>query len=340
MSVPFALGYRMPAEWEKHEATWLAWPKHPDTFPEGIIEHVEDSYVKMIEALAKGEKVNVLVDDERMEKRVLSMLSSSKNVFFHRMETADVWMRDYGPIFVKSNKGIAVIKWVFNAWGEKWDDLKPDNKSGMEVAKFTGSRIFEPNVILEGGSIDTNGLGTCLTTEQCLLNENRNPQLSREQIENFLRDYLGFTNIIWLKEGIEGDDTDGHVDDIARFVNKNTVVCAVEENKNDDNYGILKANLELLKNAKDQDGNKLEILELPMPRKIEIPERRLPASYANFYIGNAVVLVPMFNDKNDEKAASMIREFFPDREIVSIPSEALVYGYGGIHCVTQQQPVV
>ncbi len=339
LSVPFALGYRMPAEWEKHESTWLTWPKHPDTFPEGIIEPVEATYIQMIEALAKGEKVNVLVDDKKTEEKILAILNG-RNVFFHIIETADVWIRDYGPIFVRGKAGIAAIKWIFNAWGEKWDDLLPDNASGMEVAKLSGFKIFEPGIILEGGSIDTNGLGTCLTTEQCLLNKNRNPHLNREQIEKILRDYLGFTNVIWLKEGIVGDDTDGHIDDIARFVNKNTVVCAVEENKNDENYGILKTNLELLKNARDPDGDKLDVAELPTPRKIEIPERRLPASYANFYIGNAAVLVPMFNDKNDKKAMSIIGKFFPDREIVGIPSEALVYGYGGIHCVTQQQPVV
>ena len=330
----------MPAEWERHEATWLAWPKHPHTFPKGILEPVEACYVKMIEELTKGEKVNVLVDDDATEERVLSMLSSRKNVFFHQMKTADVWIRDYGPVFIKSKSNIAAAKWIFNAWGEKWDDLKPDNGSGMGVAKLSGCKIFEPGIILEGGSIDGNGLGTCLTTGQCLLNKNRNHQLSKGQIEGYLKDYLGFTNVIWLKEGILGDDTDGHVDDTARFVNKNTILCAVEKNVGDGNYEILKTNFELLKNAKDQDGNNLEVIELPMPRKIEIPERRLPASYANFYIGNAAVLVPTFNDKNDEKAMSIVAGFFPGREIVGIPSEALVYGYGGIHCVTQQQPAV
>ena len=339
LKTPYSLGYRMPAEWKRHEATWLAWPKHPDTFPKGILEDVEDVYVKMVGALAKGEKVNVLVDDDRTKKRVLSMLRDRKNVFFHNLRTADVWIRDYGPIFIKSKSNIAAVKWIFNAWGEKWDDLKPDNESGMEVAKLSDCKIFEPGIILEGGSIDCNGLGTCLTTKQCLLNKNRNHQLSKEHIESYLRDYLGFTNVTWLNEGIVGDDTDGHIDDIARFVNENTILCAVEQSAGDENYEILKTNFELLENAKDQDGNSFELMELPMPRKIEIPERRLPASYANFYIGNATVLVPTFKDKNDEKAMSIIAEFFPSREIVGIPSEALVYGYGGIHCVTQQQPL-
>ena len=337
--IPFALGYKMPAEWQKHHSTWISWPKNPLTFPAGVIEDVEDIFVKIIQTLSKGEKVNILVDDEKMEKKVLPMLNIRKNIFFYHIRTADVWTRDYGPVFVKNKSNIAAVKWIFNAWGDKWDDLKPDNTSGMKIAKSTGFRIFQPGIVLEGGSIDNNGFGTCLTTEQCLLNRNRNPHLNRTQIEKILRDYLGFTNIIWLKEGIVGDDTDGHIDDIARFVNKNTIVCAMERNKNDENYEILKTNFELLKKAKDQDGSEFDVIELPMPRKIEIPERRLPASYANFYIGNSAVLVPTFNDKNDEKAMSIIGEFFPDREIIGIQSEALIYGYGGIHCATQQQPI-
>lgn len=335
---PKDFGYKMPAEWENHQATWLAWPKDLDTFPKGIIEHVEVSYVRVIKALAKGEKVNVLVDDREMEKKILNMLGGIKNVFFHHIRTADVWIRDYGPVFIKKKNQIAVTKWIFNSWGDKWEELKKDNETGMKVAKLTGLEIFEPNIILESGSIDTNGLGTCITTEKCLLNKNRNPQLSKEQIEGYLRDYLGFVNIIWLKEGIAGDDTDGHVDDIARFVNENTVVCAIEENKRDENYQALKNNFELLKNIKDQDGNKINIIPIPMPRRIDIPGRRLPASYANFYIGNSVVLLPIFNDKNDEKVTSIMSKLFPDREVIGIESEALVYGYGGVHCVTQQQP--
>ncbi len=323
----------MPAEWEKHDATWLAWPKDPDTFPKGIIGDVEAIYIKMIEALAKGEKVNVLVDDEGTKKRISSLLDAKRNIFFYYMKTADVWIRDYGPIFVKNKSDAAAIKWIFNAWGNKYDDLKKDNEVGMGIAKSTGLGIFQPNIVLEGGSIDTNGMGTCITTEQCLLNENRNPQLNRKEIENYLKEYLGFTNVIWLKEGIVGDDTDGHVDDIARFVNKNTIVCMVEENAKDKNYQVLKSNLELLKKSKE-----LNIVPIPMPRRIDADDRRLPASYANFYIGNSAVLVPTFNDKNDKEAISTIGKFFPHREVIGIDCESLVYGFGGIHCVAQQQP--
>jgi len=336
--MPKELGYRMPAEWEKHQATWLAWPKDPDTFPKGIIEPVEANYVLMIEALARGEKVNVLVDDKEIEERVSNMLGSRKNVFFHHIKTADVWVRDYGPIFIKKKNQLAATKWIFNSWGNKYEELKKDNEVGVEIAKLATNQIFEPGIILEGGSIDTNGLGTCITTEQCLLNKNRNPHLNKNQIEGYLMDNLGFTNIIWLEEGIAGDDTDGHVDGIVRFVNENTVVCAVEDDVTDENYNVLTKNIELLEKSQNQDGNKINLIPIPMPRKIEIPERRLPASYANFYIGNSVVLLPVFNDKNDKKVISIMNKLFPDRRIVGINSEALVYGYGGVHCITQQQP--
>ena len=336
---PKNLGYRMPAEWEKHEATWLVWPKDPDTYPKGIIEPVEETYIKIISILAKGEKINLLVDNKETESKILSMLPSKENVFIHHIKSADVWVRDYGPIFIKKNNEVAATKWVFNSWGNKYRELLMDNETGMQIAELAKKKIFEPGIVLESGSIETNGLGTCITTEQCLLNNNRNPKLSKEEIESYLKGYLGFEKIIWLKEGIEGDDTDGHVDDIARFVNRNTVVCMAEENRNDENYKNLEENFDILKKAHDQDGKKINVIPIPMPRKIEIPERRLAASYANFYIGNAVVLVPAFNDKNDEKAISIIGKFFPGKEVIGIDCRDLVYGYGGIHCITQQQPI-
>ena len=335
---PKELGFMMPAEWEKHEATWLVWPKDPDTFPKGIIEPVEEAYTRIISYLAKGEKVNVLVDDKETKDKVLSMLSDKKNILFHYIKSADVWVRDYGPIFIKKDNEVAATKWIFNSWGNKYKELLTDNETGMKIAESAKSRVFEPGIVLESGSIETNGLGTCITTEQCLLNKNRNPNLSKEEIENYLESYLGFDNIIWLKNGIEGDDTDGHVDDIARFVNKNTAVCMVEENQNDGNYKNLKENFGILKKSHDQDGKKINVIPISMPRKMEISGRRLAASYANFYIGNAAVLVPTFNDKNDEKAISTIGKFFPGKEVIGIDCKDIVYGYGGIHCITQQQP--
>jgi agmatine deiminase len=330
----------MPAEWEPHEATWISWPKDPLTFPGEVLPKVEKIYIEMIHALAKGEKVHLLVDDEATENRVLEMVEESgskKNLMIHRIPTVDVWFRDYGPIFVKNNK-TKMTKWIFNAWGGKYEELMKDNEVVDHMAPLLKMDIERPGIIMEGGSIDVNGKGTLLTTEQCLLNKNRNKGMSREQIEKKLRDYLGISNFIWLKEGIEGDDTDGHIDDIVRFVDEKTVLCAVEENKSDPNHLILKRNLDDLKKAKDQDGEFLDVKELPMPGAIHSPEGRLPASYANFYIGNAAVLLPVFNHKNDEMAISVLEEHFPGRKIVPIYSEPLVWGNGAIHCVTQQQP--
>ena len=339
---PSDLGFSMPAEWATHESTWLSWPKNPLTFPPEILPKVEAAYVEMVDALAKGERVDLLVDDERSEEHVRSMLSA-KNVDFHRIKSADVWMRDYGPIFVKRSRGkraeVAATKWEFNSWGSKYDDLLPDNAAGLEVARSTGLRVFETGVVLEGGSIDVNGRGTLLTSEQCLLNKNRNPRLSKQQLEALLHAYLGTTSVVWLGEGVAGDDTDGHVDDIARFVDENTVVCMAENEPGDANRAVLKRNQEILSRHKDDKGRSLEVVTIEMPRQVDADDGRLPASYANFYIGNSAVLVPVFGDaRRDSAALETISEFFQGRKVVPVNSRELVYGFGGIHCITQQQP--
>ncbi|MDE1860417.1 MAG: agmatine deiminase family protein [Candidatus Micrarchaeota archaeon] len=338
---PFSLGYKMPAEWEEHDATWLSWPKDPESFPEEILPRVEDSYIRMIDALHRNERVCLLVDDEKSERRVAQLLKSngidSTNIAMHRIPTSDVWFRDYGPIFVTKKGGVAFTRWRFNAWGGKYEELKRDAQIPDKIP-LGGIRGFNVQMVLEGGSIDMNGLGTCLTTEQCLLNSNRNPSMGKSQIEKNLADYLGATNIIWLKSGIEGDDTDGHVDDLARFVNRDTVVCAVESNHRDDNYNALKDNYAILEQAKDQDGKKLKVVQIPMPGKVLYNGQRLPASYANFYIANKTVLVPIFDDPNDQKALGILGKLFPERKVVGINCRDLVYGFGSIHCVTQQQP--
>ena len=329
----------MPAEWEKHEATWLSWPKNPLTFPESMLPAVEKAYCDIVKALSPGEKVKILVDNPEMEEKVLKKLinadASMGNVRFLKIKSADVWIRDYGPTFLLNRKTQqkAVVKWIFNAWGNKYDDLLYDNEAGEQVVKTESIPVFRPGIVLEGGSIDVNGAGCVLTTEQCLLNKNRNPQLSREQIEGYLRGYLGVEKTIWLKSGIEGDDTDGHIDDFARFISRRSVLCAFEEG-NDNNSLVLKKNLEIL----EKTG--FEITKLPMPKPLIDPEegRRLPASYANFYLGNKVVLLPSFGEERDKEAASILRGFFPGRETVSINSRELVYGYGGLHCITQQEP--
>lgn len=330
---PLELGYRMPAEWEKHSGTWLSWPKNKYFFYGKILDQVEETYLEIIKVLQENEKVFLLVNDEKTEEGIRKRLSSSKNVTFYHIKTFDVWTRDYAPIFIKDKQGnVAAVKWIFNSWGNKYREALADNKAGEEIVKASGVNIFHPNIILEGGSIDTNGRDIFLTTEQCLLNKNRNPSLNRARIEEYLKNYLGAESVIWLKKGIAGDDTDGHVDDIARFVNENTVVCAYEENKGDENYAVLEENWQLLHDSG------LSIIKLPMPGKIMGKNSRLPATYANFYIANKVVLLPVFNDKNDKTAINILQSLFLDREIIPIYCTALVHGHGTVHCVTQQMP--
>ena len=336
---PTRLGYRMPAEWEEHRATWLSWPKNPETFPRSIIGDVERTYVAAVKALAEGEEVRVLVDDAKSEGRARSALGGTRNVSYVRLKTADVWMRDYAPICVRG-RDLALTKWVFNAWGNKYDDLKPDDLAGMELARATGLRVFEPGMVLEGGSVDVNGKGTLLTTEQCLLNPNRNPGLPKRAIEYRLRANLGVRHVVWLGAGVLGDDTDGHVDDIARFVAPDVILLAWEGDSSDPNHASLKENLRRLRDSVDQDGEIWDIVTVPMPRPVESPEGRLPASHLNFYIGNAAVLVPTFGSPTDENAIGTIGGYFPDRRIVGVDCRALVYGLGTLHCVTQQVPRV
>ncbi len=342
---PFALGYRMAAEWEPHEATWLAWPHNGETWP-GKLSQIEAIYLQMIEALLPQEKVNLLVDNEgerdRVEKLLLSRRISTKNLLYRLIPTVDAWIRDYGPNFIlkesEERKGAAWIKWKFNAWGGKYESLATDDGVGEELAPLLEMPLFRSELVLEGGSIDPNGLGSSLVTEQCLLNPNRNPHLSRCEIEKALRDFLGFTNLIWLGEGIEGDDTDGHVDDIARFVNPSTVVAAVEKNPADPNHASLQENRRRLGDARDQDGRGLAVVELPMPERVSAPWGRLPASYLNFYIANGVVLVPIFGQARDIAALKILQELFPKRRLIGIRSEDLVLGLGAIHCVTHEEP--
>ncbi len=334
---PAALGYRMPAEWEEHQGTWLSWPKDPDTFPTGVLQEVEETYAKMVLSLAQGEEVRIIVDDEKTEKRVALRLGRAERVKFVRIKTADVWVRDYLPIYVRG-PDLAVVKWVFNAWGNKYEDLKPDDEAGLRVAESTGLRVFRPGFVLEGGSVDVNGSGSVLTTEQCLLNPNRNPARSRSELQKALWDYLGGRNVVWLMDGIEGDDTDGHVDDIARFVGARRVLAAVEPDPSDPNHAVLNHNLGLLARATDEKGTPLDVVEVPMPPRVASEYGRLPASHLNFYIGNDVVLVPTFGGRSDRAALMAIEEALPKREAVGIDCRALVYGLGTMHCVTQQIP--
>ncbi|MEK6776146.1 MAG: agmatine deiminase family protein [bacterium] len=344
-NTPAAMGYRMPAEWEPHEAVWLAWPHDPVTFPDRI-PAVEETYVRIIQALHGSEDIHLSVTDERMRARVAERLGEEKvdlrRIHLHIYEHADVWFRDYGPIFVirPEERNLAMVHWEFNAWGGKYEALIRDTRIPDLIRQDMKIPCFTPGMVLEGGSIDVNGRGTLLTTEQCLLNPNRNPGLTRGEIDRRLMDYLGVRHVIWLKQGIAGDDTDGHIDDIARFVNPTTVVCAYEEDEEDDNFPILQENYERLLAAGDQDGNKLAVIKLPMPGPVSGDEGRLPASYANFYIANRTVLVPTFGHANDVHALDIMQALFPDRKVVGIRCEDLVHGLGALHCITKQQPAV
>ena len=303
--------------------------------------------MRMIQLLSPQERVCLLVNDEPTRQDVIRRLTNARaaldNVTIFQIPTVDVWMRDYGPTFVirdSQESALAFNDCIFNGWGGKYESYEEDEQIAKEIASLLRVPVFNHPVVLEGGSIEVNGLGTCLTTEQCLLNKNRNPHMSRREIEEFLKDSLGVDQVIWLGQGIVGDDTDGHIDDIARFVNPATIVCIVEENSKDTNYSLLQQNLERLQAARDQNDHKLSIVPLPCPGPVYYEGARLPASYANFYIANGVVLVPLFDDPCDVKALGILQELFPDRKVVGLPCTAVVAGLGAIHCVTQQEPAV
>jgi agmatine deiminase len=344
---PKRLGYLMPAEWEKHDATWLAWPHDSVTFPNRI-KKVENTYMQIISALHKGEVINLFVKDLNAKQEVAKSLEKKgvdlQKINFYMWDYADVWFRDYGPVFLVNRKQnqIAFVHWIFNAWGGKYKDLIKDAQIPSIISNRLQLNNFKPGMVLEGGAVDVNGKGTILTTEQCLLNTNRNPHLSKVEIEKYLKDYFGASWIIWLKGGVAGDDTDGHIDNLARFVNSKTVVCAFEENEKDENHAILKENYDILKQSVDQDGNKLKVIKMPMPPAVSTYLRgqktRLPASYLNFYVANKVVLVPTYKHKNDRLALRIIQGVFPNRKVVGIDCSNLIYGMGALHCIMQQQP--
>jgi len=346
VATPSALGYRMPAEWEPHAATWLTWPRPEGISFPGRYEPVPDVYARFIRLLAEHEEVHINVWNEGRADWVRGLLREREvpldRVSFHAFPAYEPWCRDHGPIFVvreqEGRRERAVIDWDYNAWGGKYPPHDLDDAVPRHVAALRGLRLFRPGIIMEGGSIEVNGRGTLLTTEACLLNPNRNPGLSKADIERHLREQLGVTNILWLGDGIEGDDTDGHVDDLARFVGPRTVATIVEEDESDPNHGPLRENLERLRSMKDQDGSALEVVELPTPGRIEMEGQRVPASYANFYIANGVVVVPTFRHANDDRALGILQEHFGDRRVVGVDSTDLIWGLGSFHCISQQEP--
>ena len=345
---PRALGYRMPAEWEPHQATWLAWPHNPADWP-GKFQPIPWVYAEIVRLLSQREQVHPLVQHEREEARARSILARGgakmENVLFHQWPTNRIWLRDAGPIFVRNGEGkVGATNWRFNAWA-KYEDWQFDDQIPARAAELLPVPLWMPfvgdhRVVLEGGSIDTNGAGTLLTTEECLLSDvqQRNPGLSREQLEQVFADYLGMERVLWLDRGIVGDDTHGHVDDITRFVAEDTIVTCVEPDTTDANHEILAENLRRLKAARTAAGKQYTLVELPLPSPVVFDGQRLPASYANFYIANGLVLVPTFNDPNDRVALSILADCFPSREVVGIHAVDLVWGLGTLHCMSQQQP--
>jgi agmatine deiminase len=347
-ATPLSLGYSMPAEWEPHEGTFLGWPHELTDWP-GKFAPIPWAFAEIVRHLARVERVFLLVENREAVSRVRTILRKSlvnpDNVHFLRVPTDRGWMRDSGPICVKNaSSGIAFNHFVFNGWA-KYANHKKDARVVAQANKSLRRKLFLPNhrgrrVVLEGGSIDVNGLGTLLTTEECLQSkvQERNAGFGKRDYEEIFRDYFGVTNVLWLRNGIAGDDTHGHVDDLTRFVNPTTVVTMIEDDPADDNYAALQENLRLLNSMKDQDGRPLRVEALPMPAPVFFDGQRLPASYANFYIANQLVLVPVFNDANDRVALNTLANLFPDREVVGVYCRDLVLGLGTIHCMTQQLP--
>jgi agmatine deiminase len=337
----------MPAEWAPHRGTWLSWPHKEASWP-GKFGPVPAIFARMVRHLADHEEVHINVAGPGMEQQVRRLLADegagAGNVCFHHNPTNDAWCRDHGPIFVQRDgehgREEAVVDWKFNAWGDKYPPYDLDDVIPTRVAREYGLPVFHPGIVLEGGSIEVNGRGTLLTTEACLLNPNRNPTLDRDAIEAYLRAYLGVRHILWLGDGIAGDDTDGHVDDLTRFVDERTVVTVVEDDPADENYEPLQQNLERLRGMRDQDGRPLRVVTLPMPRALFHEEQRLPASYANFYIANGLVLLPTYDPDRDEEARHTLQELFPTREVIGIDCTDLVWGLGAFHCASQQWPAV
>jgi agmatine deiminase len=345
-ATPKSLGYRFPAEFEQHEATWLSWPHKEASWP-GKLDAIYPYYAQFVKALAESEKVRINVADEAMKNFALEHLSDAgvnlEQVDFYFYPTNDAWCRDHGPAFLvnpEAEHKKVIVDWGYNAWGGKYPPFDLDDVIPTLIGKEFNIPVFHPGIVMEGGSVEFNGAGTLLTSTACLLNPNRNPHLNQEEIEEYLRNYYGVDQILWVDEGVVGDDTDGHIDDTVRFVNENTVLTVVEENPADENYDLLRHNLKQLKVMRLPNGQALNIIELPMPDAVVYDDQRLPASYANFYIANTSVIVPTFRCAKDEKALQIIQSCFPTRKVIGIDSTEIIWGLGSFHCLSQQEPAV
>jgi agmatine deiminase len=343
---PREQGYFFPAEFAPHVATWLSWPHKEASWP-GKIHTIFPSYAKFIKELVKGEEVKINVANKAMQEFAIQILEKEQvdlsRVHFFMHPTNDAWCRDHGPAFLinpTATQPKAIVDWGYNAWGDKYPPYDLDDVIPTLIANYYNYPVFHPGIVMEGGSVEFNGKGTVLTSTACLLNPNRNPHLNQQQIEHYLCAYYGVEQVLWVDEGIVGDDTDGHIDDTVRFVNEDTVLTVVESNRADENYSLLQHNLQQLKSMRLLNGKQLNIVEIPMPEPLFYEGQRLPCSYANFYIANNAVIVPVFNSKNDERALQLIQECFPSREVVGIDSTDIIWGLGSFHCLSQQEPAI
>jgi agmatine deiminase len=340
-------GFSFPPEWRRHAGTWISWPRPEGiSFPGRYAECIHN-IVEIIHTITRFERVNINVANIDYERIVRDLLTRGgvplRRVSFHHIRTNECWTRDHGPAFVlRQRRGrteAAIVDWGYNAWGGKYPPYDADDNVPTRIGEKLDLPLFYPRIVMEGGAVDFNGAGTVLTTTSCLLNKNRNPHLSQTQVERFLKKYYGQQHVVWLGDGIEGDDTDGHIDDLARFVSERTIVIGMEEDPSDRNYRVLRANRRLLEGARDQDGRPFTIVELPMPRPVRYQGQRLPATYMNFYFVNGALLVPAFGDsRRDRRALSILQELLPRRRVEAVNCRALIWGLGAIHCLTQQQP--
>ena len=343
---PREQGYYFPAEFAPHVATWLSWPHKEASWP-GKIHSIFPSYAQFIKELVKGEDVKINVANTAMQQFATQTLEKAgvelSRVQFFLHPTNDAWCRDHGPAFLVNPSAAqpkAIVDWGYNAWGDKYPPYDLDDVIPTLIARHYNYPVYYPGIVMEGGSVEFNGAGTVLTSTACLLNPNRNPHLNQAQIEEYLRAYYGVEQVLWVDEGIVGDDTDGHIDDTVRFVNEDTVLTVVETNRSDENYSLLQQNLKQLKSMRLSNGKQLNIVEIPMPEPLSYEGQRLPCSYANFYIANQSVIVPVFNSKNDDKALQLIEECFPGRQVIGIDSTDIIWGLGSFHCLSQQEPAV
>ncbi|RVU26947.1 agmatine deiminase family protein [Sandaracinomonas limnophila] len=336
--------FYFPAEWHPHKATWITFPHNDHSWQGDKLQGMYPEYFALIREISKGEKVCINVNSEELEIFIQSQLTKyeidANQIIFHRHKTNDAWCRDHGPAFLidRENKEKLIVDWGYNAWGGKYPPYNDDNDLPNAIAQFLKLPSVSPGIVMEGGSVEFNGKGTVLTSRSCLLNPNRNPHLNQAQIEQYLKDFYGVEQVLWVSDGIVGDDTDGHIDDTVRFVNEDTVVAVVENNPSDDNYKVLQKNLSELKEMKLLNGKSLNIVELPMPDAVVIDDFRAPGSYANFYICNAGVLVPIFDCPQDEIALNILRGLFTDRPVVGLSAKQIIWGQGSFHCLTQQEP--